>query len=507
MAYSSKYAQDFHHPLFLRHAPEWQTVEDCVAGERAIKHRKTAYLPHPEGEFPSSIGCENTPEGRGKYQRAINRHQARYSAYVLRAAFLNATGRTLQGLLGIAFTKPVKIKFSGDFAVMEKDADGKGTPITQMLREATSENLQKGRGGLFFDYTSRGEQTKITQGRGLLTMFNAKEIINWREVGDITTLVVLKYEEAEEDETGFGYTPITYWLELRMIAGIAYWRKWWVDANGGKGAGNTDLISFTDRSGKALDRLPWAWIGSESNQSKPQVPPLADIANLNIKHYQSEADIAEISHQTGNPTLIIKGLNQAWAQKFLDNGVRIGSTEGILLPQEGDAKLLQAEDRNLPLAVADRREKQMAMLGAKLLERGTAAKTATQAQNEAQTDNSVLSLCVGNVEAAFNSIFELGARFIAGSATVELNKRYEVANLDSQTLAVVMQMVQAGQMSLEDSIKYQQEIGLIDSTKPAAVLAQALIDATALQAGNTTDPDDPDLNNPPAKEPPAPTAE
>ncbi|MEX5734666.1 DUF4055 domain-containing protein [Providencia hangzhouensis] len=44
----------------------------------------------------------------------------------------------------------------------------------------------------------------------------------------------------------------------------------------------------------------------------------------------------------------------------------------------------------------------MAMLGAKLVERGTLARTATQAQDEAQTDNSVLSLCAGNVEQAFN---------------------------------------------------------------------------------------------------------
>lgn len=86
---------------------------------------------------------------------------------------------------------------------------------------------------------------------------------------------------------------------------------------------------------------------------------------------------------------------------------------------------MQAEDRNLPFTVAERREKQMAMLGAKLVERITSVRTATQASDEAQTDNSILSLCVGNVEQAINRALEFAVMFAGSSeASIELNKRY-----------------------------------------------------------------------------------
>ncbi|MEX5734669.1 hypothetical protein [Providencia hangzhouensis] len=61
-------------------------------------------------------------------------------------SFLNATGRTLSGLLGIAFGKPVKISVSGGVEYLETDIDGQGQPLTQMIRDALSQNLQRGRG-------------------------------------------------------------------------------------------------------------------------------------------------------------------------------------------------------------------------------------------------------------------------------------------------------------------------------------------------------------------------
>ncbi len=98
------------------------------------------------------------------------------------------------------------------------------------------------------------------------------------------------------------------------------------------------------------------------------------------------------------------------------------------------------------------------------MERGTAARTATQAADEAQTDNSILSLCVGNVEAAINRALAFAAAFAGGSGTIAINKRYEVAQLDSQAITALLAAVQSGKMLLVDFIRYMQSIGLVDPT-------------------------------------------
>lgn len=436
---------DYRHPAYREFLPEWELVGDCVDGERKIKKRGKKYLPHP-----SSDHINDDPQ------------DIRYKAYKQRAPFINATGRTLSGLLGLAFNKPVKIALTGRIADIEDDADGDGQPLTQIARDALSQNLQRGRAGILTDYTASGNQTLSKLGRPILRLFTAKEIINWRVTAGKTSLVVVHYVEPVDDPNNFELLLQKVWIELRLIDDKAYSRRWQQSTTGMM---EGQLIELKDSTGLQLTELPWSWIGASNNDHTPDAPPLADIANVNIKHYQAEADIAEISHLTGQPTIAVGGLNQPWADKYLDGGIKIGSTKGILLPDNGVISIVQAEDRNLPITVAERREKQMAMLGAKLVERNTSARTATQASDEAQTDNSILSLCVGNVEQAINRALEFAVLFAgSGEGSIEINKRFEISSLDSAALSVLMAMVQSGQMLLVDFIRYQQSIGLIDQS-------------------------------------------
>lgn len=462
---------DYRHPAHKEFAHEWRLVSDCVAGERAVKKPdvRMQYLPHPASDWENS-----DPELK------------RYTGYITRAPFLNATGRTLQGLLGIAFAKPVKVELSGKLAELEYDVDGQGQPLTQLMRDGVSQNLQKGRGGILTDYTGTGEQSIAAAGRPLLKLYKAGQIINWRVTNGRTSLVVLKEEQAVDLPNEFRLELRTKWTELRLVGGVPCARIWLKSANGDLSV--SELAPIRGISGKPLSDLPWSWIGANNNDHTPDVPPLADIASLNIKHYQAEADIAEIAHLVGCPTLSAAGLDEVWADKYLADGIRIGSTQGVLLPAGGSLGIVQAEDRNLPLTVAERREKQMAMLGAKLVERGTASKTATQANDEAQTDNSILSLCVSNVEAAINRALAFAAEFATGEGSVTINKRYEIAQLDSQAITALLAAVQSGKMLLVDFIRYMQSVGLIDPSADPNEVETALRAQSDL--GNTYEHND-----------------
>lgn len=438
---------DTKHPLYTEFAPEYQLVADCVAGERRIKAGTTLYLP-----------------------RVSTWEDLRYANYMLRARFMNGTGRTLSALIGIAMEKPLGINMAASFDYLREDSDGKGKSINQLFRDALSQNLQKGRGGILLDNTAINDgeylntERTIAQNsaeRWVLRHFNASQIINWRTINGKLSLLVLKYEEETESD-GFEHDPITVWLEYRMIGGRCYGRVWKSPKGAqtptavllGSGNADTKLIPLTLK-GAAMTHIPFSWYGSENNDEVPDTPPLADLARLNVGHYQADADIAESAFQAGQPTPFIKGLTEAWAKNFMKKGVEIGSTEAVLLPTGADMGIIQSKETTASTVRQDRLETQMAKMGAKFIERGAGNRTATQATDEAQTDNSILSQCVGNVEAAIN----LALSWVeAGELTA--NKRFVAVQVDSQALVAMMSAVQANLMTIEDFVRWQQQIGL-----------------------------------------------
>lgn len=461
---------DTQHPEYALNSVEWRMIRDCVAGERAVKAAGCLYLPHP-----SSYDSTNPKEVK------------RYKAYKQRAVFLNATARTLNALLGIAFAKPVQINLGTQLAPLADDVDGSGLPITQLLRGTMSEVLQSGRAGFLVDYSRTAQfdefgnalpQTaaEMSANRVNIFMYTADQIINWRTTNGKDTLIVLKEKEdlSTADPDDFAHSDVTIWTELRMVEGKAYARRWFYNADTRevqmdlpRGFNKTELVPLLDASGSPLTELPFCWCGAVDNNASPDPAPLSDIASINIKHYVAEADVAEIAHIVGQPTMIASGLTQSWADKYLKNGIAFGATKGVMLGQNMSAQLLQAEERNLSVALCERREKQMAKIGASLVEKGTAPKTATEAAFDAQTDNSILSLIAGNVEKAFNRALEIATLFVgeSGDNNVVLSKFYSEIEIDSQTLTALMGGVQGGTIRLSDFIKWLMSKGIIDDSQ------------------------------------------
>lgn len=448
---------DTKHAMYARYKETWDMIDACVEGEQAVKAKAQLYLPVP-----------NAHEWESRDKNVYAAARRRYTSYLKRARFLNATGRTLNGMLGIVFGEPVSITLAGPLNVLSTDADGKGQPLTQFLRDTTAENIKTGRGYILADYTGNGEATEETQGEPVLRLFYGAQIINWRTTGGKDTLIVFEYKEDVTDDDSFINSERTVWLEFRMIGGVAHVRRWTQEDGSNTYAGNStksDLVVLRDASGNPLDEFPGCWIGSVNNDAFPDPAPLGDIAAVNIGHYQTDADVVEAARIVGQPTLVLTGLTQAWVDDNLKGGVTVGATSGISLGQGADAKILQAAETSASTVLKDQRAKEMAMLGAKLLERGTAAKTATQADYEAQTDNSILSLCAGNVERAVNKALQMLARMVGGSGTVAINQRYDMSAIDGNLLTAIMAQVQGGLLPLHDAIRYYQRIGLVSADK------------------------------------------
>src|SRR5690606_39611377 len=113
---------DYKHPDYIRSAPLWRKVRDACAGEDAIKAAGELYLPDPSSD------------------RADPHARRRYGRYLERAVYFNATGRTLQGLVGVAFANWPRMVVPEKYLL--DDVDGSGVSLVNQAQMVLADVMQ-----------------------------------------------------------------------------------------------------------------------------------------------------------------------------------------------------------------------------------------------------------------------------------------------------------------------------------------------------------------------------
>lgn len=390
--------------------PDYELIRDCIAGQRAVKKQRDKYLPIPD---PLDVSAAA---------------QQRYSAYLQRAAFYPATGRTLRGLIGLVYDKDPAVEAPELLAPVLVDAAGDGIALDQLSQMVLRDVASIGRCGLLVDYPRTQGPTTIAQARTgnvrpTITRHKAEDIINWRTttIGakKLLSLVVIRETYVKEDD-GFAQEVETRFRVLRLEAGI-YTVTLWED--GRQGA----RYIPTDGKGNAFNEIPFTFVGSMNNDPTVDEPPLLDIAELNIQHFLNSADYEESVFLVGQPTPVFAGLTKDWVdtvfreeiddghgQTRIINKVRLGSRAAVPLPVGGSAELLQADPNSLAFEAMEHKEKQMIALGAKLIENTGTVQTATEAVLDSVLDNSVLATAARNVSAAITQGLRWAWQFMSG---------------------------------------------------------------------------------------------
>lgn len=435
----------------------WRLVRDVCKGSETVKAQGTLYLPQPNAHDESD---ENT---------------RRYEAYLARAVFYNATGRTKGSLVGAVFrtwpilTLPAKLDY------VAKDVDGQGVSIYQQSQSVIGHLLEVGRHGLLVDYPSvePGTVSQADMASGLIrptiASYQAESIINWRmkQVGGkhVLSLVVLQETYDEETDDGFGLESKDQFRVLRLNENNRYQQELWRQA-GGEWA-IYEVQEPLDGSGKPWTVIPFQFLGSENNDSSIDESPLYDMAEINIGHYRNSADYEEAAYLVGQPQPWMSGLDEQWRDHLEETGIYLGSRAPWLLPQNGACGVWQAQPNTVAKEAMDAKERQMVALGARLIEKGSAVKTATQAEAETAAEHSALSLIVSNVSEVYTQCLQWMAQYlgIAGEIEYTLNQDFTQANLDPQMLQQILQAVMAGKMPESDFWRYLRDFQLIDPEK------------------------------------------
>jgi len=417
------------HPEYAAAIPTWRLTRDAAAGQVAVKAGGELYLP---GFVP--------------------KNEDRYKQYMLRAFYMNVTGRTKNSMVGMIFRKPPQYKLPSQIEALLENIDGAGQSLEQLAKEAANNILESGRHIFLVDYPqaeegmSREDEARLDL-RPTIASYPAESLINWRFEGvrgkQMLTLAVLAESVEKPDSDEFSHDYETKYRVLRLRDGV-YTQQMYGD----NGEPETEEYSPRMAGGAPFDHIPLHIAGAEDNRPSVDMPPLYDVAIVNIAHYQTTADHRENLFIHGQLTLgITSDLSWEAFKEANPNGVMVGAPTGHYLGQTGAFHSVTApESSSLRGALTDL-EAQMVALGARLVQNGGQAETAEAARINASAEASVLDVMTNNLSEALEAALEDVALFLGvdpGAVEYRLNTDFWETGLDPAALSAVIQARQQG---------------------------------------------------------------
>jgi hypothetical protein len=454
---------------YAKNIAVWQLVRDCDEGATAIKDR-----PNRNSLFAGGIGSVRgtaylpAPNARDGSEE----NQVRYDAYRSRANFVNFVSHTKEGMLGMVFRKPTEIELPLNIDYIVENANGNGLHLDQMIKDCASDTLLTGRYGLLVDYpqTEEGLTQAQVSSAGLqasLLAYPAESVINWRceVVNGVKqlTMVVLQEPRIEPLESDpFDVEHCMYHRVLFLDEGV-YTQRLYDEHN----KLVSDDIIPRKSNGSTWDVIPFEFIGSINNDETSDKAPLYDIAEVNVAHYRNSADYEESSFIVGQPTPVIAGLTQSWADDNFSGGIELGSRSGLLLPIDSNASLLQAAPNQMPERGMELKEQQMVKIGTRIIQDSTGAETAEAAKIRFAGQNSKLGSLIVNVEAGFTKALEWLGEFMGGEGeiTLDINKEFYDSTIDPQMLAQAMVLQDRGVIGKTDLRYLLRRSNLLDDER------------------------------------------
>lgn len=256
--------------------PEWCKMRDVVLGQKQLREMGTVYLP---------MYAKMTAD--------------EYSAYLGRAPFYNMTSRTLDGMIGTSFLRDPKVAGIDDTQrELLKLASKKGSSFLTFTKQVCEEVLKVGRVGVLCDMGPEG-------GSPYFAAYLAENIVDWEtsNVGGRETLTLVALRE-QIRKPGESLAYDTQYRVLKLV-GQEYQQHIYgvADTSVSVDFRNQapDEILVPSRRGASFDYIPFVFFGPRSNETEVDKPPLLDIADLNLSHYQSSAQLEQGRWYTGLP--------------------------------------------------------------------------------------------------------------------------------------------------------------------------------------------------------------
>jgi hypothetical protein len=429
------------HPKYKEFLPRWAEWSDATAWQEAIKAGKETYLPR----LADQTGDE-------------------YEKYLKLCSYYNATGKTADALSGALFFRAPSIALSPDLAPLEAGRKGLKAQLKQGARELTV----KGRCGLL------GEVDAASLPR--LYLYEAGHIINWSFDEDCELQWVILREAKIVPKGEFETAAEPRYRVLQLLNGAYVQRVFeYIEVNGKRElAERPDLAVLpVDRDKQPLDFIPFTFIdyeGEDGEEGEVGLSPIADLAAVNIAHYQLGAELRHLLRLCACPMLILRGV----AKKDQRETMSVDGSNVMYAAADGGGEWAEISGAGATAIREElvRQEDQMSRLGVSALRAGKAdAETVDSIKLQQKGESSVLSTLADALEAGFTRAARLLGRWYGldektlSELSISPSKEFFDVTISTPEAQFLFNLYLQNVISLED---------LLASLQGGGVLTQAV---------------------------------
>lgn len=436
------------HPNYDLWRYRWESCRDLIEGRHAIMRRAFDLA----GRNTRIAGSLYSPAaGREEYiPRLSGQTDAEYRAYVGRASFYGATGRTVDALAGMVMSKPAQAFLPPPLDLYADDITLSAISLREFAQQIVTEEISITRVGVLVDYPadvpqglSRGEAEQLNL-RPFMRMYKGESILNWRTAYIQGRKVLVQVTLAEEvDALGddeFTVTQECVYRVLDLAQG-----QYRVRVMNEKG--ETISESFPLMNGQPMNFIPFDIVGGFDVRK----PLLMDLVDMNIAHLRNSADLEHGLHFTALPTPYVAGVQLEAGQSL-----NIGSATAWVFPDpSAKAEYLEFSGDGLQTIerALEKKVQMMAVLGSRMLteEKRTAEATDTLAMRSAG-ERSLLAATANDVNDTLKRCLKWMAEWIGldpDHVEYSLVLDFGAKRLDPQMIQALIGAYQGGVITFE----------------------------------------------------------
>ena len=397
---------------YVNMEPHWFLIEALLQGTYGIRKKHRKYLPQEPRELDEA-----------------------YDNRLLRSTLAPYYVRLERMLAGMLTRKPVRLEDVADVVTEQLfDVDLQGNDLNVWTYETARKCIRYGHVGVLVDAPKAGEN-----GRPYWTQYTPRDILGWRsEIKDgkqiLTQLRLM--EEITVPDGLYGEKQVQ---QVRVLTPGAFE----IHQKDKKG----DFV-LVDEGNTSLNEIPFAVAYSNRVGVLESRPPLADIAELNLKAFQVQSDLDNQLHISAVPMLAIYGFPQSAEE------ISAGPGEAMALPESARAEYIEpggnsydAQFRRLDQIAAQINELGLAaVLGQKL-----SAETAEAKRIDRSQGDSTMMVIAQQMQDLIDNCLSFHAQYMqqaqAGSSFI--NRDFLATRLEPQEIQSLLQLYTAGTITQE----------------------------------------------------------
>lgn len=392
--------------------------------------------------------------GKTYLPRWPNEEEAFYQNRLAVATLFPAFSRTIEVLSGKPFSRPVtwdEKVVPARIREMFTDVDLQGTNLHSFLADICEEAMAYGLCGILVEHPPADKQLSLAEERqrGLRPYFvkvTANSLLDYdsKRVNGQETFTMLRFVEMVSERDAENEFVVKDIEQVRVL-NPGRWRVYREKRNETSGALEWQLH---DEGITSLNKITFVPVYGDKRGFMNGRPPLAELAWLNVEHWQSRSDQQTILHVARVPVL--------FGKKLGDGPISVGAASAIMSDEdEADLRYVEHSGKAIEAGRTDilDLEEKMRQVGAELLVIKPGHRTVVQTLTDKEAATSALQRMVcdltdaarqalqylaewtGESEGGHVTIFsDFGATTLAEASADFLVGMYKTRALSDETL-------------------------------------------------------------------------